>query len=332
MQKFNNHGLDAINSRVCMPSLDDFVDEEPVQNIIHRQVQHPDYTGEYLMLNYPFNNLSETIEEFLKKYQDYNTEVNGDYIKLEEKIRAELKIEDLREVKDIIDFETLLYMYCIIARGDIARLSNISEAKDKKIEYDTFSDYNWMLTLMKRISILLVDSKNMPEHPIKGDYPTESLGCYFSIGQFDYPQPAIFLCPEKIEEAARNKYIDKKVLYSKVLIHELAHAIMDPTNIFENGTLKSKVSEQKLVSDADVFMEESLANMITLQYFEAAKSIIGEKDFEQVKSFMEKQPEAYKFGITQYEKLHTDWRVWRNNKSQMAFWNYWAGIINIEIG
>ena len=332
MEKFNNHGLDAINSRVCMPSLDDFGDEEPVQNIIHRQVQYRDYTRECLMLNYPFNNLSETIEEFLKKYQDYNKEVNGDYIKLEEKIRAELKIEDLREVKDIIDFETLLYMYCIIARGDIAGLSNISEATDKKIDYNTFSDYNWMLTLMKRISLLLVDPQNMPESPIKGEYPTESLGCYFSLGQFNYPQPAIFLCPERIEEAARNKNIDKKVLYSKVLIHELAHAIMDPTNIFENGTLKPKVSEQKLVSDADVFMEESLANMITLQYFEAAKSIIGENDFERVKSFMEKQPEAYKFGITQYEKLHTDWREWRNNKSQMAFWNYWAGIINIEIG
>lgn len=332
MEKFNNHGLDAINSRVCMPSLDDFGDEEPVQNIIHRQVQNRDYVLECLMLNYPFNNLSDTIEEFLKRYQDYNEEVNGDYIKLEEKIRTELKIKDLRGVKDNIDFETLLYMYCIIAQGDIAGLSNISEATDKKIDYNTFSDYNWMLTQMKRILILLVDPKNMPESPIKGEYPTESLGCYFSIGQFNYPQPAIFLCPERIEEAARHKYIDKKVLYSKVLIHELAHAIMDPTNIFKNGTLKTKVSEQKLVSDADVFMEESLANMITLQYFGAAKSIIGEEDFEQVKSFMEKQPEAYKFGITQYEKLHTDWREWRNNKSKMEFWNYWAGIINIEIG
>ena len=329
MLNFNNHGLDAINSRVCMAlALDDFGDEEPVQNIIHRQVQYRDYTRECLMLNYPFNNLGETIEEFLKKYQDYNKEVNEDYIKLEEKIRAELRNEDLRGVKDNIDFETLLYMYCIIAQGEIAGLSNISEATDKKIDYNTFSDYNWMLTLMKSISILLVDPQNMPESPIKGEYPTESLGCYFSFGQFNYPQPAIFLCPVRIEEAARNKYIDKKVLYAKVLIHELAHAIMDPTNIFENGTLKSKVSEQKLVSDADVFMEESLANMITLQYFEAAKSIIGEKDFEQMKSFMEKQPEAYKFGITQYEKLHTDWREWRNNKSQMAFWNYWAGTVS----
>lgn len=330
MENFYNHGLDAINNKVCAPlALDDFDDEEPVQNIIHRQVEYRDYPREFLMLNYPFDNLSETIEEFLKKYQDYNKEVNGDYIKLEEKIRTELKIKDLREVKDNIDFETLLYMYCIIARGDIAGLSHISEATDKKIDYDTFSDYNWMLTLMKRISILLVDPQNMPESPIKGEYPTESLGCYFSLGQFNYPQPAIFLCPERIEEAARNKNIDKKVLYSKVLIHELAHAIMDPTNeLLNNGILKQKVLGQKLGSDADVFMEESLANMITLQYFEAAKSIIGENDFERVKSFMEKQPEAYKFGITQYEKLHTDWREWRKNKSQIAFWNYWTGIVS----
>ena len=97
---------------------------------------------------------------------------------------------------------------------------------------------------------------------------------------------------------------------------------MDPTNIFEYGTLKPKVSEQKLVSDADVFMEESLANMITLQYFDAAKDIIDENDFEQVKSFMEIQPEAYKFGIEQFQKLHTDWREWRNNKSSMKFWMY----------
>ena len=48
MEKFNNHGLDAINSRVCMAlALDDFEDDEVVLNTKSKQVPPPDFPKEY---------------------------------------------------------------------------------------------------------------------------------------------------------------------------------------------------------------------------------------------------------------------------------------------
>ena len=317
MEKFNNHGLDAINSRVCF-SLDDYEDSEEIQGQTNSGVNNKSnlrewlykeeiYTGDLSTISLKnFNGISEFIDTFPS--EAISRYVGNDY----EKQKYQL----------ILD-----YIYGIIAVGDRNGYGNIEQVAKVILKDEPSTDY-WMFSLARLIHVYLKEPKEMPKPPISGEYPTELLGCYFS-SQENSPVPVIYLCPEKIEEAARNENIDKKVLYTKVLIHELAHAIMDPTNeLLNNGILKQKVFGQKLGSDADVFMEESLANMITLQYFEAAKSIIGKNDFERVKSFMEKQPEAYKFGITQYEKLHTNWREWRNNKSQMAFWNYWAGIIS----
>lgn len=313
MEKFNNHGLDAINSRVCF-SLDDYEDSEEIQGQTNSGVNNKSnlrewlykeeiYTGDLSTISLKnFNGISEFIDTFPS--EAISRYVGNDY----EKQKYQL----------ILD-----YIYGIIAVGDRNGYGNIEQVAKVILKDEPSTDY-WMFSLARLIHVYLKEPKEMPKPPISGEYPTELLGCYFS-SQENSPVPVIYLCPEKIEEAARNKNIDKKVLYAKVLIHELAHAIMDPTNELEGKNLKSKKDiESKTKSDADVFMEESLANMITLQYFEAAKSIIGKNDFERVKSFMEKQPEAYKFGITQYEKLHTDWRKWRKNKSQMAFWNYWA--------
>ena len=308
MEKFNNHGLEAINRGIKF-ALDDFDDDEELEGQISGKVNHGMSTPEYLQWTQLFNPCPPS------------SKPNRDIMDFRKTLRETLKIKSITNYKNIDLEEIRFYTYCIIARGDVKGVSNISKEEKKEINSETESDFNWMLTLAKHISIILVDDQNMPKSPIKGEYSTESLGCYFSLGQFDYPQPSIFLCPQRITEAAKSKDIDEKVLFAKVLIHELAHAIMDPTNIFEYGTLKPKVSEQKLVSDADVFMEESLANMITLQYFDAAKDINDVNDFEQVKSFMEKQPEAYKFGIEQFQ-LCTDWREWRNNKSSMKFWMY----------
>ena len=321
MEKFYNHGLDAINSRVCF-ALDDYEDSGEIQGQTNSRVNNKSNLIEWLYKEKickgdlstisveNFDGISEFIDKCPSK--DISRYVGNDYEK--------------KNYQQIFD-----YIYGIIAVGDRNGCGNIEQVAKVILKDEPSTDY-WMFSLTRLIHVYLKEPKEMPKPPISGEYPTELLGCYFS-SQENSPAPVIYLCPEEIEKAARNKNIDKKVLYAKVLIHELAHAIMDSTNELEGENLKSKKdNELKTKCDADVFMEESLANMITLQYFEAAKSIIGEKDFEQVKSFMEKQPEAYKFGITQYKKLHTDWREWRNNKSKIAFWNYWAGIINIKIG
>lgn len=311
MEKFNNHGLDAINSRVRF-ALDDFDDDEEIQGQTNSGVNNKSnlrewlykeeiYTGDLSTISIEnFNGISKVIDKFPSA--DISRYVGNDYEK--------------QNYQQIFD-----YIYGIIAVGDRNGYGNIEQVAKVILKEEPSTDY-WMFSLTQLIPVYLKEPKEMPKPPISGECPTELLGCYFS-SQENSTTPEIYLCPERIEEAARKKNIDKKVLYAKVLIHELAHAIMDSTNELEGEKLKSKKdNELKTKSDADVFMEESLANMITLQYFEAAKSIIGEKDLEQVKSFMEKQPEAYKFGIEQFQKLHTDWREWRNNKSSMKFWMY----------
>jgi hypothetical protein len=322
MEKFNNHGLDAINSRVRLAlALDDFDDVEQVQHVKSKQVQNRDYTKEYLDL---FNKIGEG---------DLSTISLENFNGISASFPSKAILGDVGNDDEKQNYQQIFdYIYGIIAVGDRNGYGNIEQVAKVILKDKPSTDY-WMFSLARLIHVYLKEPKEMPKPPISGEYPTEVLGCYIPSSQENNPYPVIYLCPKNIEKAASDKNIEKKVLYAKVFIHELAHAIMDPTNELEGENLKSKKDiEPKTKSDADVFMEESLANMITLQYFGAAKSIIGEEDFEQVKSFMEKQPEAYKFGITQYEKLHTDWREWRNNKSKMEFWNYWAGIINIEIG
>ena len=312
MEKFNNHGLDAINSRVCF-SLDDYEDSEEIQGQTNSGVNNKSnlrewlykeeiYTGDLSTISLKnFNGISEFIDTFPS--EAISRYVGNDY----EKQKYQL----------ILD-----YIYGIIAVGDRNGYGNIEQVAKVILKDEPSTDY-WMFSLARLIPVYLMEPKEMPKPPIVGEYPTESLGCYIPSLQENYPYPVIYLCPKRIKDAADRLDIDKKVLYAKVLIHELAHAIMDPTNELEGENLKSKKNiEPKTKSDADVFMEESLANMITLKYFDAAKSLIGEKDFKQVKSFMKKQPEAYKFGIEQFQKLRTDWRAWRNNKSSMKFWMY----------
>ena len=299
MEKFNNHGLEAINRGIKF-ALDDFDDDEELQG----------------QINPPVNNESHLIE-WLYKEEIYTGDLSTISLKnfngISEFINTFLP-EDIS--RDYVD-----YIYGIIAVGDRNGYGNIEKEAKVILKDEPSTDY-WMFSLARLIHVYLKEPKEMPKPPISGEYPTELLGCYIPSLQENDSTPVIYLCPERIENAADRLKIDKKVLYAKVLIHELAHAIMDPTNELEGTKLKSKKgNELKTKSDADVFMEESLANMITLQYFDAAKDINDVNDFEQVKSFMEKQPEAYKFGIEQFQ-LCTDWREWRNNKSSMKFWMY----------
>lgn len=65
-------------------------------------------------------------------------------------------------------------------------------------------------------------------------------------------------------------------------------------------------------------MENSLANMITLQYFEK----LGQPDvvrYGEVREFIELQSLPYKFGLDQYDILKPDWRPWREAKRNTKF-------------
>lgn len=150
----------------------------------------------------------------------------------------------------------------------------------------------------------------------KTDFPTEYYGYYYSYNN------EIVLCPERIMKAPlelqkKHVQITSQKLYLVVLVHALAHALMDPT--------RNKVSYQPLINikngftERDVLMEESLANMITLQYFDIArqKGIISKSNaFE--KEFINAQPLAYSFGLDQFTILNPKWQLWREHKEKMS--------------
>lgn len=179
------------------------------------------------------------------------------------------------------------------------------------------------------IPIKLVDEKELPDDPIKedGTISPDTLGAYRSWDD-EQQKPIILLWPDKILEVAKDIDMDAKLICKKVIIHEFAHVLMDPTNWKSEKDFAPQQKNQgpKITSDADRFMEESLANMLTLKYFHE----VAKEEFDPVEDFIAKrQPAIYRFGITQFE-LNTDWTKWRDYKANKTpdFWSYWAGILS----
>ncbi|MBR1769265.1 MAG: hypothetical protein IJ748_02295 [Bacteroidales bacterium] len=216
------------------------------------------------------------------------------------------------ENSELIDNKLLSYIEKVITIGDWAGKCCLS---------NTNEHYNWRSILAQQIPVRFVTRDQMPKPIFDGDFSMETLGCYFSL-HTDTSYPLIFVCPDTIKETVNHLPVSEDILYAIVLIHEYAHAAMDPTNVLsEDGHFKKKGKQEEL-HEMELFIEESLANMLTLQYFEVA----GDEDFAQVMTFMEKQPDAYKFGIDQY-RLGTDWRDWRNDKSAFHFLSKWANVM-----
>ena len=192
----------------------------------------------------------------------------------------------------MLSFNIVNYINTIIINGD-----------------KTMPNLFWMSFLKNHIPVLIVPEGYIP------DSENDELGCYYSYSPI-LRDPIILLCPQRIEAAANDIFkilqstaepadinICRKVLYAIVLIHEYAHAMMDYTNVLEMGnTLIDKPDfvkdgSHKKKSENEKYMEESLANMITLQYFEAT----DKNNIKIVEAFMEQQPTPYKFGIEQYK-------------------------------
>lgn len=180
------------------------------------------------------------------------------------------------------------------------------------------------------IPIKLVDESKLPEIDAESlnrkIISPDLLGAYFSC--YDDNKPIILLCPSRILTVAKLCDIKAKLLCKKVIIHEFAHALMDPTNWKSEIDFapQQKNQCQKITSDASRFMEESLANMLTLKYFDE----LAKDEFNLVEDFIANhQPPIYQFGITQFE-LKTDWTKWRDYKANKTpdFWSYWAGILS----
>lgn len=111
---------------------------------------------------------------------------------------------------------------------------------------------------------------------------TEMLG-YYTRASGLYDQPAIVICPERIERVAQGNDDQTLMLMVKVLIHELAHAVMDANQ------------EKKLYGKKDAFyhwVEESLANDLTLEVLQH----YDPRFYDYAKFFIAHQSPAYRLG------------------------------------
>ena len=207
----------------------------------------------------------------------------------------------------------------------------------------------WLSFLKSSIPVCLVNEEQMPNLEVPVEFPykktlqnetekdeellkkrkingdnryMEALGVYRSNGN----KRDILLCPKRIKETADKLKIPFDYLVTIVYIHELGHAALDETidlneeeNINEIIKIKINKDKEKIDTNKDKFsfvMEESLANMIMLQYIAwyAELKIMYENLFETAELFVKKQSPAYAFGLYQFN-ADVDWLSWRNYKA-----------------
>lgn len=240
---------------------------------------------------------SQEVYDFIKKYPNY--------------IYAPLRF--IHENDEASTLEK--YIDGIITKGDLAICAKYPLGISGWSENSTTHNPFWMSYLKGKVPVLLVPSALMPA----GD-GIDSLGCY--IPNLSLRKPVIFLCPEKIKAEAKSKGISVKLLYATVLIHEFAHAVMDETNTLKDEDKKVVFEKKEVsveISKPATYMEESLANMITLQYMEREVSDIK---LTTIKNFMRNQPAHYAFGVDLFDAnkdaILIDWRKWRTYKSNIS--------------
>ena len=264
---------------VCLP-LDDFEDEEQVVHIQSALTDHPDYPHKYIRYM-----------EILSKRVCEGT------------LSAKEEKELINSGKILLSHKSILHENALdklIARF----VRNIKGAKNQ--------------AGLKSIKLRVVPEDNMINPFNKADFLMEYFGYYDSYNS------EIGLCQERISKApAKLKKhhcnITSRELYVVVLVHALAHALMDPTKSEEKSyAYQPIITTQNGFSEREVLMEESLANMITLQFF--AK--LGKPEvvrYGEVREFIGIQPLPYRYGLDQFDILKPDWRLWREAKRTTKF-------------
>ena len=132
--------------------------------------------------------------------------------------------------------------------------------------------------------------------------------------------PHIVISPEKIIKETSGDRKSVEVLFTQVLVHEIAHAMMDKYRIVKNGEIfNTNIAEGHVNSLEAKAMEESLANMIALQIF----SKYDNGNYATVRSFIENdQPTIYKFGARQFD-ISADWKKWKDSNKNMPTLKTW---------
>lgn len=290
MVKFNNHSLDAINSRVCMRA-DDYVDQNDIQGQVNSKVSHQHGTKEWL--NY--------IENLKKVYNIGGlTEEEQDFvISLLHTYQV-----NYTEIAELITAEV------------IANFCNVIDSNKKFPEL-----YQADKTETKKeLCIRFAKEDELPKAEV-GDLPSME---YF--GYYDSKENQIILYPERIKNATelfegKGVHVTQQVttskpdttfyaLYGMVFIHALSHAVLDRTNkIAEKGSIvKCDNQYQKINSDLlseekvmlYKFMEESVATIMTLYYY----SKVNQQYKDVLREWLSYLPQEYKIGLEQFDMLN----------------------------
>lgn len=221
MEKFNNHGLDAINSRVCM-ALDDFDDNPEVHNIKSKQVQNRDYTKEVLDL-----------EQLLEKL-----------------CRREELTED-EEKNAIFLLNVCSYSAVLMATKSISAkvIKDFCKAVDNNKKLPELYREDKLETI-KKLSIRFEKENEMPQNSNAENISMEYLGYYNSEAC------QIILCPDRIRktsELLKEKKVNttSHALYGMVFIHALSHALLDM--ISKIDTQESRFMDESIATMMTLF-------------------------------------------------------------------------------
>ena len=166
--------------------------------------------------------------------------------------------------------------------------------------------YENIATLIHTIPIYLRDSK--PEEIRDENSIIDLLGAYYSNRKGDSPYIELFL--SAIDNSINNDENHFKWLFTKVLIHELAHAALDIFNLERNNSVIEKIH---YFSEFGRWREESMANAVTLQIIRD----YGNKDFyDYATLFMQSQPAEYALGVLMEDFRYWDFRSVFDSKEQ----------------
>ena len=166
--------------------------------------------------------------------------------------------------------------------------------------------YENIATLIHTIPIYLRDSK--PEEIRDENSIIDLLGAYYSNRKGDSPYIELFL--SAIDNSSNNDENHFKWLFTKVLIHELAHAALDIFNLERNNSVIEKIH---YFSEFGRWREESMANAVTLKIIRD----YGNKDFyNYAKLFMQSQPAEYALGVLMEDFGYWDFRSVFDSKEQ----------------
>lgn len=216
---------------------------------------------------------------------------------------------DQEEVKRIACFSDFVldtintafkYEIAKLDKKDLISSEPVSDANISNCPIYKFAniDYCNIANLIHTIPIYL--TKEQPNNYIKNNDDREEsiekgtnenkidlLGAYFSNQSNGTPYIEIYV--QKIKESVTND-TEYKWLFTKVLIHELAHAALD----IYNWEKFSGINNMPYTPGFGVWREESTANAVTLMII---KRTNNEEFYSYAKEFIKTQPKAYRLGL-----------------------------------